>query len=74
MQVSKRFRPYKRSNNNNKVKRRVCKCHHTGKIKYDTEREALERIEILRIVGAVWRREQHTYQCRHCGAWHLTSR
>jgi hypothetical protein len=55
-------------------KRRLQKCRTSGKIKYSTEQAAHDRIEILRIIGAVWRQERAAYRCRFCGSWHLTSK
>lgn len=48
-------------------------CFHTGKICYPTQTDANNELELISIRGPVWRAECRSYQCQHCGDWHLTS-
>lgn len=49
------------------------KCRETGKVRWPTERAALDELELIKLTGWCWRREQKHYYCHHCKGWHLSS-
>ena len=52
---------------------RTKKCPATKKLCYKTEQEARDQLNIIKMLGPVWRHEQRVYHCRHCLSYHLTS-